>query len=200
MAINDMLSALAQKLGLKTTRLQDLQVLHEKLTDDIRRNQDRLGELKTKVSDLDAKLRAKKREYDAAGPGIRKIVRCEFEILFKQQDQLLESLQGISGRLKKDVVILHKLDLLIEASGNPPHTDVSDEIADDLGGALADLKDEDESVRNLDAVSYSSGTAVSDERIASIGTGESNGASESSESLSAKEPQDDLERMIAAIN
>ena len=49
MAINDMLSALAQKLGLKTTRLQDLQVLHEKLTDDIRRNQDRLGELKTKV-------------------------------------------------------------------------------------------------------------------------------------------------------
>ena len=77
---------------------------------------------------------------------------------------------------------------------------MSDEIADDLGGALADLKDEDESVRNLDAVSYSSGTAVSDERIALIGTGESNGASESSESLSAKEPQDDLERMIAAIN
>ena len=201
MAINDMLSALAQKLGLKTTRLQDLQILHEKLTDDVRRNQDKLSELKTKVSDLDAKLRAKKKEYDAAGPGIKQIVKREFAVLFKQQDQVLETLDGISGRLEKDVVILHKLDLLIEASGNPPHTDVSDEIADDLGEALADLKDEDESVRNLDAVSYSSGTTVSDERIASIGTGESTGVNKSAaEDSSAKEPQDELERMIAAIN
>ncbi len=200
MAINDMLSALAQKLGLKTTRLQDLQILHEKLTDDVRRNQDKLSELKTKVSDLDAKLRAKKKEYDAAGPGIKQIIKREFAVLFKQQNQVLETLDGISGRLEKDVVILHKLDLLIEASGNPPHTEVSDEIADDLGDALADLKDEDESVRNLEAVSYSHGTSVSDEQIASIETGESNGVSESPESLSAKMPQDDLERMIAAIN
>ena len=200
MAINDMLSALAQKLGLKTTRLQDLQILHEKLTDDVRRNQDKLSELKTKVSDLDAKLRAKKKEYDAAGPGIKQIVKREFAVLFKQQDQVLETLDGISGRLEKDVVILHKLDLLIEASGNPPHTDVSDEIADDLGDALADLKDEDESVRNLEAVSYSPGTTVPDDRIASIGTGGFNDVNEAPENLSAKEPQDDLERMIAAIN
>ena len=201
MAINDMLSALAQRLGLKTTRLQDLQVLHEKLTDDIRRNQDKLSQLKTRVADLDAKLRAKKKEYDAAGPGIKQIIKREFAVLFKQQEQVLETLDGISGRLEKDVVIIHKLDLLIEASGNPPHTDVSDEIADDLGDALAELKDEDESVRSLDTVSYSPGTTVSDERIASIGTSESIGVSESAtKDLSAKEPQDDLERMIAAIN
>ena len=75
MAINDVLSALAEKLGLKTTRLQDLHVLREKVEDDIRRNQDKLGDLKNEVADLDAKLRAKKKEYDAAGPGIRQIIK-----------------------------------------------------------------------------------------------------------------------------
>ena len=200
MAINDMLSAIAQKLGLKTTRLQDLQLLHEKLTDDIRRNQDKLGDLKAKVADLDAKLRAKKKEYDAAGPGIRQIIKREFSVLFKQQEQVLETLDGISGRLEKDVVIIHKLDLLIEASGNPPHTDVSDEIADDLGDVFSDLKDEAESVRNLDAVSYSPGATVSEDRINAIETGEPASAHESSAASSAKEPQDELERMIAAIN
>ena len=201
MAINDTLSALAQKLGLKTTRLQELQVLYEKLTDDIRRNQDRLSELKTEASELDAKLRAKKKEYDAADSSIREIIKQgDFVMLFKEKDQARERLASISGRLEKDVTIRHKLKLLIDAIRNPPNTDVSDEIRDELGDALSDLQEEDDSVKDLDAVSYSSREAVSDERIASIGTGESSDGSESSESLFAKEPQDELERMIAAIN
>ena len=201
MAINDMLSALAQKLGLKTSRLQDLQVLQEKLTDDIRRNQDKLVDLKAKVSDLDAKLRAKKKEYDAAGPGIKQIIKREFAVLFKQQEQVLETLDGISGRLEKDVIILHKLELLIETANNPPHTDLSDEIKDDLGDALSDLQEEDDAVRDLDAVTYKSGaTAVSEDRIAAIDTAEPGIMGAPAGSLSAKAPQDDLERMIEAIN
>jgi hypothetical protein len=168
MAINDVLSALAQKMGLQTTRLEDLEKIKANLGESIRRNQDKLCDLKARVAEVDAQLRAKKKEYDAAGPGIRKIIKSEFALLFRQQDQVLETLDSISSRIVKDNDIVHKVDLLIEALKNPPRTDYADEVADDLSDVLGDLRQEEKSVSKMNEVSFSRMEEVSDGQIAAI--------------------------------
>ena len=203
MAINDVLSALAEKLGLKTTRLQDLHVLREKVEDDIRRNQDKLGDLKNEVADLDAKLRAKKKEYDAAGPGIRQIIKREFAFLFKQQEQVLETLNGISARLNNDAVLLHKTKVLISSleSQNRVGGDMEDpfdDVAIELGIEIDNQRAENKSAKELDKVRFPSTDEISEERIASLSAdGRTNVSSSSS---TAREEQDDLDRMIAEIH
>ena len=203
MAINDVLSALAEKLGLKTTRLQDLHVLREKVEDDIRRNQDKLGDLKNEVADLDAKLRAKKKEYDAAGPGIRQIIKREFAFFFKQQEQVLETLNGISARLNNDAVLLHKTKVLISSleSQNRVGGDMEDpfdDVAIELGIEIDNQRAENKSAKELDKVRFPSTDEISEERIASLSAdGRTNVSSSSS---TAREEQDDLDRMIAEIH
>ena len=198
MAINDVLCALAQKLGLKTTRLQDLQVLQERVADDIRRNQDKLGDLKTDVSELDAKLRAKKKEYDAAGPGIRQIIKREFAVLFKQQEQTLETLDGISTRLNNDVILLHKTKELISSLESQNCTggateDPFGDIALELGVEIDDQREKIKAAADLDKVRLPGAEAVSEERIAAIDV-------DAISAASAKEPQDALDRMISEIS
>ena len=194
MAINDILSALAQKMGLQTTRLEDLQMMKDRLADDIRRNQDKLGDLKSRVAEVDAQLRAKKKEYDASGPGIRRIIKSEFALLFRQQNQVLETLDSISARIVKDNDILHKVDLLISSLANPVKTDIADEVADDLGDVLDEIKYEDKSVNRMNDVNFAKSEEVSDDLIESI-------ASDAPARASAKEEQpDELDRMISEIS
>lgn len=194
MAINDVLSALAQKMGLQTTRLEDLQKMKDGLDDDIRRNQDKLGDLKARVAEVDAQLRAKKKEYDSAGPGIRRIIKSEFALLFRQQDQVLETLDSISARIVKDNDILHKVELLIGSLANPVKTDIADEVADDLGDVLDEIRYEDRSVSRMNDVSFARSEEVTDERIATIGA-------DATERAADKDGQaDELDRMISEIN
>lgn len=194
MAINDVLSALAQKMGLQTTRLEDLQKMKDGLDDDIRRNQDKLGDLKARVAEVDAQLRAKKKEYDSAGPGIRRIIKSEFALLFRQQDQVLETLDSISARIVKDNDILHKVELLIGSLANPVKTDIADEVADDLGDVLDEIRYEDRSVSRMNDVSFARSEEVTEERIATIGA-------DATERAADKDGQaDELDRMISEIN
>ena len=194
MAINDVLSAFAQKMGLQTTRLEDLQKIKERLEDDIRRNQDKLGEIKARVAGVDAQLSAKKKEYDAAGPGIRRIINSEFALLFRRQNQVLETLESISARILKDNDILHKIDLLMDSLVNPVKTDIADEVADDLAEELDEIRHENKSVSRLNEVDFGKTEEVSDELIASIGAG----APVRIET--EKESPDELDRMISEIN
>lgn len=200
MAINDALSALAQKLGLKTTRLQDLQTLREKLADDVRRNQDKLGELKTDVSDLDAKLRAKKKEYDAAGPGIRQIIKREFAILFKQQEQVLETLDGISSQLNNGTILLHKVELEIANLQQPNREDDFSRLIVDIEISSENRRAENNLARELDGKKMPAFEDVSDARIEAIDANEAVVADPVSHGTALHEPQDELDRMIAAIN
>ena len=193
MAINDVLSALAQKLGLQATRLEDLMKMRSRLEDDIRQNQDRIGDLKNKVAENDAKLRAKKKEYDAAGPGIRKIIKSEFALLFRRQDQVLETLDSIAARIGKDNDLLHKLELLIEEMQHPPKTDMIDDVADDLGIVLEDIRDEDRSAERLNEVNFTKQATATDEQIANIDAA-------TPERAEMATPEDDLDRMISEIN
>ena len=203
MEINDVLSALAQKLGLKTTRLQDLQIMKEAVENDIRRNQDKLNDLKEEVSDIDAKLRAKKSEYDSSGPGIRQIIKSEFALLFKQQDQVLETLAGISARLNNGAILLHKTKLLIsslECRTTTQDESVFDGITAELGLAIDEQRDVDKAAGALDNVKYSSMEDVSDERIAAIAADEPIGSAPQEWGASEKESLDELDRRIATIN
>lgn len=194
MAINDILSVLAQKMGLQTTRIEDLRRMKDRLDDDIRRNQDKLGDLKLRVAEVDAQLRAKKKEYDAAGPGIRRIIKSEFALLFRQQNQVLETLDSISARIVKDNDILHKVDLLMSSLANPVKTDIADEVADDLGDVLDEIKYEDKSVDRMNSVNFAKSEEVSEELIATI-------ESDNPEQVTTVEEQsDELDRMISEIN
>lgn len=193
MAINDVLSAFAQKLGLQSTRIEDLQKMKDRLNDDLRRNQDQLEDLKTRVAEVDAQLKAKKAEYDAASMGVQRIIKSEFALLFRQQNQVLETLDSISARIIRDNDLLHKVDLLIESLKNPAEPETPDEIADDLSDVLDEIKDENKSMERLNRVTFSKTDQVSDELIASIST-------EATPASVKREAVDELDRMISEIN
>lgn len=193
MAINDALSAFAQKLGLQSTRIEDLQKIKDRLNDELRKNQDQLEDLKTRVAEVDAQLKAKKAEYDTASMGVQRILKSEFALLFRQQNQVLEKLDSISARIMAKNDLLHKTDLLIESLKNPATPEDIDEIADDLTDVLDDIKDENKSLERLNKVTFSKTDEVSDELIASIST-------DATPVSFKRETTDELDRMISEIN
>ena len=110
MALNDVLNEVAKQLGLKDTRIGTLRRKQMELSESIRDNHDRLEALKKRVDDLDSRLIKKKKEYDAAGPGRKRIIKEEIKLLFAQQDRIMEPVSAISDRIRLDELVKDKID------------------------------------------------------------------------------------------
>lgn len=171
MALNDVLSEVAKRLGLKDTEIGTMRRKQEELSDAIRNGHDRLDGLKERVDKLDAQLLEKKREYDAAGPGRRQIVKEELKLLFQRQDRSLEPVRVITQRLQAYQLLKDKIDQLIFVAENPSRTEEIDEITLDMEDMLDEQQAESKAVRELEGVSCmeQEEDAKFDERLNAIG-------------------------------
>ena len=171
MALNDVLNEVAKQLGLMDTRIDTLRKKQAELAESIRINYDRLEELKNKVDDLDSRLIRKKSEYDAAGPGRKRIIKEEIKLLFAQQDRIMEPVAAISDCIKIDELAKHKIDILIFAEANPSRTVDMDEMTLDMKEWLEEQKVQSKVSAELGATSYSrqEDETELDSRLSAIG-------------------------------
>lgn len=155
MALNDVLNEVAKQLGLKDTRIDTLRRKLAELSESIRDNHDRLEALKKRVDDLDSRLIKKKHEYDAAGPGRKRIIKEEIKLLFAQQDRIMEPVSAISDRIRLDELVKDKIDILIFAEENPSRTEEIDEMTIDMKEWLDEQKVQTKASAELGDASYS---------------------------------------------
>ena len=168
--INDILSEAAVRLGLKDTRIGTLQKRQDELAESIRRNYNKLNEQKKKVALVDEKLSEKKKEYDAAGPGLKAIVKRELILLLKQQDRIAEPVAAIADALGRDQMIKDKIDMLILAETNPPDAEGIEDIMIDLKTWLKSNESVVAAAETLADTQYTSTeSAADDERISALG-------------------------------
>lgn len=155
MALNDVLNEVAKQLGLKDTRIDTLRRKLAELSESIRDNHDRLEALKKRVDDLDSRLIKKKHEYDAAGPGRKRIIKEEIKLLFAQQDRIMEPVSAISDRIRLDELVKDKIDILIFAEENPSRTEEIDEMTLDMKEWLDEQNVQTKASAELGNASYS---------------------------------------------
>ena len=155
MALNDVLNEVAKQLGLKDTRIDTLRRKQMDLSESIRDNHDRLEALKKRVDDLDSRLIKKKKEYDAAGPGRKRIIKEEIKLLFAQQDRIMEPVSAIADRIRLDELVKDKIDILIFAEENPSRTEEIDEMTLDMKEWLDEQKVQSMASAELGDASYS---------------------------------------------
>ena len=180
MALNDVLNEVAKQLGLKDTRIDTLRRKQSELSESIRDNHDKLEAFKKRVDDLDTRLIRKKKEYDAAGPGRKRIIKEEIKLLFAQQDRIMEPVSAIADRIRLDELVKDKIDILIFAEENPSRTEEIDEMTLDMKEWLDEQKVQSKASAELGDASYShrEDETELDARLGSIG-GEPESASTS---------------------
>lgn len=133
MAINDILAAAAQKLGLADSEITTAEKQLAVVEQAIRTNSDQLSKLKLRIAALDEQLKRKKQEYEAAAGGMKKVIKEEMMILFAAQDRIVdEEISIISGRIKKDTLLRDRIKNMIFYIKNPANTDLIADIAADL--------------------------------------------------------------------
>ena len=171
MALNDILSAAALKLGLKDTQIGTLRKKQGELAESIRRNHELLESFKRQVVGIDKQLASKKREYDAAGPGVKRIVKEEIRALFAQQDRIMEPVSAIADRIRQDELLSHKIGILIFAAENPTRTEEIEDLTDDMKDWLDEQREQSKAADELDGAMYSQKEtdAKLDSRLNAIG-------------------------------
>lgn len=154
MALNDALNKVAKQLGLVDTRIDTLRRKQSELAESIRDNHDRLEALKKRIDDLDSRLIRKKKEYDAAGPGRKRIIKEEIKLLFAQQDRSMEPVLAISDRIRQDELMKEKIDLLIFREENPSRAEEIEDMTLDMQELLDEQEAQSKAIEELDETSY----------------------------------------------
>ena len=171
MAINDVLSNVAIRLGLKDTEITTLQRKQLELNEQIRQLND-VYELQLVEADkLDKLLLQTKKRFDVAGPTQKSIIKLQLKDLFDRQDGILQPAEIAHKTISIYQEMINKLGLLVIALQNPTNTEAIEDIAADYEDCLGDLEDAEKQVSRLKGVKYKgvSESSEVDQRIASIG-------------------------------
>ncbi len=192
MAINDVLSNVAIRLGLKDTEITTLQMKQLELNEQIRQLND-VYELQLVEADkLDKLLLQAKKRFDVAGPTQKSIIKLQLKDLFDRQDGILQPAEIAHKTISIYQEMINKLGLLVIALQNPTNTEDIEDIAADYEECLGDLQDAEKQVSHLKGVKYK-GVEESleiDQRISSIGA---------TEDVTAKKVVDPLDERIATL-
>lgn len=192
MAINDVLSNVAIRLGLKDTEITTLQRKQLELNEQIRQLND-VYELQLVEADkLDKLLLQTKKRFDVAGPTQKSIIKLQLKDLFDRQDGILQPAEIAHKTISIYQEMINKLGLLVIALQNPTNTEDIEDIAADYEECLGDLQDAEKQVSHLKGVKYK-GVEESleiDQRISSIGA---------TEDVTAKKVVDPLDERIATL-
>lgn len=192
MAINDVLSNVAIRWGLKDTEIATLKKKQQELKDSIRQLTDVYEDQLDAADELDKLLLQTKKRFDVAGPTQKHIIKLQLRDLFAKQDAILQPAEIAHKTISIYQEMINKLVLLVIAMQNPTNTESIDEIAADYEDCLGDLEDAEKQVSLLKGTKYKGVTESPevDQRIASIGA---------TEDVAAEKSVDPLDERIASL-
>lgn len=153
-SISANLSKLASFLGLKATDKRRMQGMGKKLAASKAGNVDRLEALKQEIAQLEARVLAKKKEYDAASGDTRKIISREMERLFRELDRLHARENIISANIERISAAWAKFEEYKAAQESGLSEGELDDLALELEEALDNLKQVDRASKDLEQVKY----------------------------------------------
>ena len=192
MAINDVLSNVAIRLGLKDTEITTLQRKQLELNEQIRQLNDVYEKQLDEADELDKLLLQTKKRFDIAKSTQKPIIKLQLKHIFDRQDGLLPQAEIVYKTISIYQEMINKLGLLVIALQNPTDTEAIEGITADYEDCLGDLYDAEKQVSRLKGLKYN-GVTVSpevDQRIASIGA---------TEDVTAEKTVDPLDERIASL-
>lgn len=176
-AISEILSKLAEWLGLKPSQAKRLDLMEEKLSQAKRDNCDRLDDVKREIKALEARALQKKKEIEQTRGDSQRIIAGEIERTFRELDRLQDRARIIESSIDRIAISLAKIRELKVALAQGVSEEQLDEIALELHGVFADLKATDKAARELEREKYEAPQAAqvdADRRMAELeGTQES---------------------------
>lgn len=152
--ISDILSRLAEMLGLKKSEAARFEEMGHKLGEAKADNNDRLGSLKDEIRVLTTRARKKGQEFEEAHGDVRKIISGEIERTFRELDQLQKREKIIGANLDRIATTQAKLLELQDAQAQGVEQDDLDDLALELQDAFSELKVADRVTRDLEQVEY----------------------------------------------
>jgi len=152
--VSEVLSRLAELLGLKTSEAARLDEMEHKLVLARADNNDRLEALKDEIRILEVRALKKKQEYEQARGDSRKIVAGEIKRTFHELDLLHNREKIIGANLDRLSTAQAKLRELRDANARGVEEGQLDDLALELQETFTGLTIADRATRDLDRVSY----------------------------------------------
>lgn len=151
----EVLARLALAVGLKENDAQKLDRFATRLAQQKAKNEDGVEELKEKILGLEAKARQKKKLYDVAKGGTKRILAGEIERLLREMDLLQGKEKLINRNLDQIAKVQSKLEEIVSAQKDGLSPDEIDDIAESLDDSYESLRDSDRAVADMDRIGYS---------------------------------------------
>jgi len=154
MAIGDVLSKLAEWLGLKPSEARQLEKQKEQLTGSRAENVERIEGLKEQIEALEARAQREKREYSRLKGARQRIVVGQMERTFRELDRLRGKEKIIANNIEVLSRAIEKIEELDAARVAGVSDDQLDALAIDLEGSLDELARRDKATADLEKVTY----------------------------------------------
>lgn len=154
MAINDILSSLLEKTGIKKSNVRKCEDAIAELEGRIRDLHDELEGKGEEIKLLESRLRTLKERYDASSPAAKKLLDAQIRSLISDYKRM-EEMQGLILRnIEKHKALLAAKNMELETLRHPVDAGVVDDAIDTKQEIVDDLKDEDKSLDKLSETTY----------------------------------------------
>lgn len=154
MAINDILSGLLVKTGLKKTDLQKCEAAIAEHEERIKDLFDELAERTAESGRLESRIRKLKGEYDLATPASKPLLEAQIRSLMGDFKHLKELQDLVLRNIEKEKLLLQGRRMERENLRHPVDVGAVEEVVETKEGILDDLKDEDAELARLGQTSY----------------------------------------------
>ena len=156
MAINDILSDALIRIGLKKSEQRKLEEAIEASEERIRTLYDRMEEHIRGIQELEAKLKALRKEYENSSNSVKEARAMALSPLMKKLKDSQEERELIvrSINLENDLLRNYKIEL--EHLLHPSRQEEIMEAADNKSDIVADLRGEDKAVEKLNGIRHTS--------------------------------------------
>lgn len=149
MGLNDTISAMLEKVGLKKSdivKCREAIMAHEERVKDLN---DELAAKFDEAQSLERRLRDLKAKYDAAAPASRKLLEEQIRSLMRDFSGLKEVQEIVLRNLEKEKLLLRNRRIEFEHLRHPTDVDSLVEAQDRKSEIVADLEEEDAEVLEL---------------------------------------------------
>ncbi len=152
--ISDILSKLAQFLGIKSSDKNRTELMEQKLSAAKAGNVDQLESLKDKIRQFETQALSKKKEYETTKGDIKRIIAGEIERIFRNLDRLHGQENVIASNIERISIAQAKIEEYKVAQVKGLEEGDLDDIALELQEAFAELKVADRASSDLENVEY----------------------------------------------
>lgn len=154
MAINDVISSILTKLGLKQTEMQKCESAIDELEEKIRNLYDQLNDRIDECKRLEGRIGKLKVQYDAANAATRQLLEEQIRSLLRECKHIKERQGLLLRNIEREKALKHACELKLDNLRNPTDVDTVGEMAEDKREIVEDLKEEDKALAELARVKY----------------------------------------------